>query len=289
MSTPSTITQTLPHPHTSHYAYSRGQAYQTSPHRYTSNNPTLNGSSRLAQSYNSFPNNTPTSVTRNSSQNSSSRLYQNQKMPTSQSTSALHNSRKRERSRGPDWNEFYKNGPPKEKIVSDDESPPPASKAGPKRTENERPTHTTSAPVRDGSYEHAAKKRRTGQGNAYQPEHFHQPAYSYHGGSHEGSSGANTVSTDRTTSLQTTAPTSLGSHTSQGSAGVYLDESAVGQKRKRVTCQQVADDKKRKDIEIIGEAYASYVPPPKPTIKAKDVNVPQVQDVGPEDSCKVTG
>ncbi|KAL8823659.1 MAG: hypothetical protein Q9191_005657 [Dirinaria sp. TL-2023a] len=243
------------------------------------NNHTLNGASRLAQSYNSFSNNTPTSVTRNSSQNSSSRQHQPQKVPSPQPASAVQNSRKRERSRGPDWNEFYKNGPPKEIIViDDDDSPPPVGKAPSRRMDNEQPTHATRVPPRDGSYEHAAKKRRTGQGNAYQPEHFHQPAYSYHSGSHDDSREANTVSTDRTTSLQTTAPTSLGSHTSHGSAGLYVDDTVVGQKRKRVTRQQVADEKKRKDIEIIGEAYASYVPPPKPTIKAKDVNVPQVQD-----------
>ena len=146
--------------------------------------------------------------------------------------------------------------------------------------ENERPNHTSRTVVRNDSFEqHAAKKRRTAQGNAYQQDQHHQPAYSFHSRSHEGSSGANTVSTDRTTSLQTTAPTSLGSHTSQGSAGVYLDDGVVGQKRKRITRQAVADEKKRKDIEIIGEAYASYVPPPKPPIKAKDVHVPSIKDV----------
>lgn len=280
MSTPSTITQTLPHTHTAHYAYSTGQPYQTSPHRYASNNPTFNASSRLAHSYNSFPNNTPASITRNSSQHSSSRQLQTHNMPTSQAASALQNPRKRERSRGPDWADFYRNGPPKEIIVIDDDTPPPASKMASRRMENERPTHNTRTAARDDSDEHAAKKRRMGQGNAFQPEHFHQPAYSYYNGSHDGSSGPNSASTDRTTSLQTTAPTSLGSHTSHGSAHAYLDDAVIGQKRKRVTRQQVADEKRKKDIEIVGEAYASYVPPEKPITKAKEVNVPQVQDVG---------
>lgn len=151
--------------------------------------------------------------------------------------------------------------------------------------ENERPNHTTRTLVRNDSFEqHAAKKRRTAQGNAYHQDPYQQPAYSYKGRSDQDSSGANTISTERTTSLHTTAPTSLGSHTSQGSAGAYLDDAAVGQKRKRVTRQAVADEKKRQDIEIIGEAYASYVPPPKPPIKAKDVHVPPIKDVSTDPS-----
>ncbi len=200
-------------------------------------------------------------------------------MPTSHSVSSVQSSRKRERSRGPDWNEFYKNGVPKEIIVIDDDTPPPPEKAELRRMENERPNPNTRAVVRNDSFEqHAAKKRRTAQGNTCQQDPY-QPAYSYKTRSNEGSSGANTISTERTTSLHTTAPTSLGSHTSQGSAGAYVDDGVVGQKRKRVTRQAVADEKKRQDIEIIGEAYASYVPPPKPPIKAKDVHVPPIKDV----------
>ena len=192
----------------------------------------------------------------------------------------MQRSRKRERSRGPDWNDFYKNGPPKEIIVIDDDTPPPAKKSDTGRVENERPNHTTRTVVRSDSFEqHAAKKRRTAQSSVYHQDQYNQPAYSYQGRSDGGSSGANTISTERTTSLHTTAPTSLGSHTSQGSVGTYLDDGVVGQKRKHVTRQAVADEKKRKDIEIIGEAYASYIPPPKPAIKAKDVHVPPIKDV----------
>jgi dual-specificity kinase len=280
MSTPSTLTATLPPPHTSHYGYSRGQPYQTSPHRYASTNSAMNGSSRLAQSYNHYSNNTPASIPRNPSHTSLPKQQPSQAMPTSHSASSVQSSRKRERSRGPDWNEFYKNGVPKEIIVIDDDTPPPPEKPETRRMENERPNHTTRTLVRNDSFEqHAAKKRRTAQGNAYQQDPYQQPAYSYKTRSDEGSSGANTISTERTTSLHTTAPTSLGSHTSQGSAGAYLDDGVVGQKRKRVTRQAVADEKKRQDIEIIGEAYASYVPPPKPPIKAKDVHVPPIKDV----------
>lgn len=55
----------------------------------------------------------------------------------------------------------------------------------------------------------------------------------------------------------------------------------MGQKRKRVTRQQTADEKKRKEIEVVGDAYSSYVPPPRPPIKAKEVHVPQLRDVRP--------
>lgn len=282
MSTPSTITATLPPPpHTSHYGYPRGQPYQTSPHRYTSTNSAVNGSSRLAQSYSNYSHNTPASVPRNPSHNSSTKPQAPQTMPTSShSNLTSQSSRKRERSRGPDWNEFYKNGIPKEVILIEDDTPPPMNKPETRRIENERSNQTARTVVRNDSFEqHAAKKRRTGQNNAYHQDPYQQPAYSYHSPSGGGSSGANTISTERTTSLHTTAPTSLGSHTSQGSAGTYVDDGVVGQKRKRVTRQTAADEKKRKDIEIIGEAYASYVPPPKPAIKAKDVHVPPIKDV----------
>ena len=61
---------------------------------------------------------------------------------------------------------------------------------------------------------------------------------------------------------------------------MYLETGMVGQKRKRVTRQQTADEKKRKEIEVVGDAYSFYVPPPKPPIKAKDVYVQPVKDVG---------
>lgn len=236
-----------------------------------------NGPARITQSYNTFPNTTSASISRTST--ASKQPPPQQPLPNAHSTSALPQAIKKEREREPDWNEFYKNGVPKEIIVIDDDSPPPPKAMSSRRTENQRPYEPQRTMHRTDTFEHAAKKRRTGQGGGFQPEHFQQPAYSYHSSSHGGSSGHNTVSTDRTTSLQTTAPTSLGSHTSQGSAGTYFEEGAVGQKRKRVTRQQVADEKKRKDIEIIGEAYASYVPPPKPPIKAKELHVPAVKDV----------
>ena len=267
MSTPSTITATLPPPHSSHFGYSNHQNFSTNPGHYATNNSLLAGSSRLAPSY-SFPSNTPVSVARTSTISSSSRpLPPANTMAASQSTSTLQVSKKRERR--PDWHEFYKNGPPKEIIVIDDDSPPPHH-----RSENEHTNHTTrTVPIGD----HVNKKRRTGQAPAGEPARYQNGNYT--NTRSDAATGSSTISTDRTTSLHTTAPTSLGSHTSHGSSGTLMDDAVVGQKRKRVTRQQTADEKKRKEIEVVGDAYSSYVPPPKPPIKAKDVHVPPVKDV----------
>ena len=54
-----------------------------------------------------------------------------------------------------------------------------------------------------------------------------------------------------------------------------------GQKRKRVaTRQQIAQEAKRRETEINGDAFSSYRPPPRPPIKAAEVNVKVMQDVG---------
>lgn len=269
MSAPSTATATLA-PNPNHYGYSHHQAYQTNGATYPANNTILNGASHLAPSYNSFPNNNPSTSTARTSATSSVQRPTSTAMAASQSSSALNDSRKRERR--PDWHEFYKNGPPKEIIVIDDSPPPP------QRNGNERPNYTTRTVVGNGDAEHANKKRKTIQASAYDPVHLQQP-YSKTNTPNYGGTGSNTISTDRTTSLHTTAPTSLGSTNSAGASGSYLGEGVVGQKRKRVTRQQTQDEKKRKEIEVVGDAYSSYVPPPRPPIKAKEVHVPQLKDV----------
>ncbi len=257
------MTATLP-PHSPHYGYQ--STYSTNPASYAANNSFPSGSSRLAPSY-SFPNNTPGSISRTQTSSNPRQPTQSSTMPTSQSTSALQGSRNKDRR--PDWHEFYKNGPPKEIIVIDDDTPPPP----PTRKENVRaapPTQQAPAPARG---EPTNKKRRT----AYDAARVQQASYSHARTYSNGDSYSNTISTDRTTSQQTTAPTSLGS--SHGSAGAYIDDGQVGQKRKRVTRLQIADEKKRKEIEVVGDAYSAYVPPPKPPIKARDVHVPSIKDV----------
>ena len=265
MSLPSIMTATLP-PHNSHFAQ---HTYPSHSGSFAANNSIPTTSARLPASY-SFPNNAPASISRHPAVSTSTQHYHPTTMSSSQSTSALQGSRKRER--GPDWEEFYKNGLPKEVIVIDDDSPPPS-----RRKENTRAQPPKQA-MPTGS-EHASKKRRTGQGGAYDAARDQQASYSHARTYSNGNSVSNTVSTDRTTSLQTTAPTSLGSHTSRGSNQTYVEEGQVGQKRKRVTRAQIADEKKRKEIEVQGDAYSAYVPPPKPPIKAKEVHVPSIRDV----------
>ncbi|KAI4160047.1 MAG: hypothetical protein LQ342_006083 [Letrouitia transgressa] len=174
------------------------------------------------------------------------------------------------RSRRPNWAEFYKNGIP-DQVIYIDVTPEPA------KVEQHQAKQTMKASSNGGSnLEPATKKRRTGPANNYNARNF---SYSDQRRTQIDDSGSGTISTDRTTSQHTTAPTSLGSHGSHGSQGVYLDDQQVGQKRKRVTRQQAANEKKRREIETAGDAYSEYVPPPKPPIKAKDVHVPPVRDL----------
>lgn len=268
MSIHSTISATLPH--NSHYGYPSHRTSQVDSSLYGSNASIMNGSSRPAPSYNNhFPSSTPVTITRTPTNLSTSRQPPATTMSSSQSDSVLQGSRKGDRR--PDWHEFYKNGPPKEIIVIDDDSPPPA-----KRVENTRVNHTSRTLIKNDLAAHANKKRKTAQAPAYEPVSYQQQA-SYAKVRSDGDTGSDTISTDRTTSLQTTAPTSLGS--SLGSSGTYAETAVAGQKRKRVTRQQTADEKKRREIEVVGDAYSSYVPPPKPPIKAKDVHVPPVREV----------
>ena len=269
MSIHSTISATIPH--NSHYGYAGHRTSQVDSGLYGSNTSTMNGSSRPAPSYsnNNFHSSTPVSIARTPTNLSASRQAPATMMTSSQSNLAQQRSRKGDRR--PDWHEFYKNGPPKEIIIIDDDSPPP-----PKRIENTRVNYTSRTLIKNDQVAHANKKRKTAQAPVYEPVSYQQTSYAQVRSDADTSS--DTVSTDRTTSLQTTAPTSLGS--SLGSSGTYTEAAVAGQKRKRVTRQQTADEKKRREIEVVGDAYSSYVPPPKPPIKAKDVHVPPVREVG---------
>ena len=268
MSIPSLLTATVPHsPHLGHHSFPNHTPALGS---YASANNSLpNGPARLASSH-SFPNNNHNTSSRNSTASHSRQLPPLGNMPASHSTSKLQHEKPHKRERGPDWDEFYKNGPPKEIIVIDDDSPPPATK----RREAPRIDNTTQPG--SGAQQPAAKKRRTAQTSAYDSVRDYHGSYSNARTYSHGDTASNTVSTDRTTSLQTTAPTSLGSHTSHGSnGGAYVEDAVVGQKRKRVTRQQIADEKRKREVNIVD----AYVPPPKPPIKAKDVHVPIVRDV----------
>ena len=266
MSIPSTQTATLPPIHNSyHYSNSsRHEPYHSS-HSY---DPNRNPVSRLAPSYSNYSSHHPPSNPRTTTTSSSRAPPPSLTMGHSHTGAGTQPSSRRDRR--PDWEEFYKNGIPEEVIVIGDTPEPPKPEA--------RINYTTrTVPRADGTPEHASKKRRTGPANNINSRNF---SYSNMRPVEVEDSGSNTVSTDRTTSLHTTAPTSLGSHGSHGSSANYNENQVVGQKRKRLTRQQVAAEaKKKKEIDNANDAFYSYVPPPKPPIKAKEVQVPPIRDV----------
>jgi dual-specificity kinase len=179
-----------------------------------------------------------------------------------------------QRRRNPDWAAFYKNGIPREVIVIDDDEedpqPPPPRQPG-------QPTRTAT----NGSARHTDKKRKTTASTAYDPVYNNQhTSYSTTQTPYYDSPNHNSLSTDRTTSaLNTTAPTSLGSQVSNGHHISPLENSAVGQKRKRTRAVVQDEVKQAKRREQDDDPFSLYQPPPNPVIKAKDVYVQVVQDV----------
>ncbi|TAQ87849.1 hypothetical protein B7494_g3806 [Chlorociboria aeruginascens] len=203
-------------------------------------------------------------------------------MPVS-STSAKTNSKKRQRSkepREPDWHKFYKNGLPKEIIVIEDS---PSPKLSVSVISNAQANRT----VASGNNRHAAKKRKRNDGastydSVYEPGPPHSTDQSPQ---HKDSTSGSTISTDRTTSaIHTTAATSLGSHSSNGQNGFEVAEVQPGQKRKRTATRlQIANEAKRKELEVNGDAYSNYVPPPRPPIKAPDVQTSPTKNTKVDD------
>lgn len=283
MSTPSTLP-----PHHPNYGYSHHQNYQSTS-GYRASNNLLNGGSRLGAAYNP-----PTPSSNGTSSNSiglsdpprpaknavnSPRAESKSKaMPASAVSKPT--SKKRQRSeepRKPDWNNFYKNGLPKEVIVIDD-SPPPDPSASVVSNGH------TSQPL-GGSGRHAAKKRKRNEvGSAYDPVYQLEPESNEQSPRYKNSASGSTISTDRTTSaIHTTAATSLGSHSSNGQSGYEAVDVQPGQKRKRTATRlQLANEAKRKELEVNGDAFTNYKPPPRPPIKAPEVQVKQISDVSHE-------
>lgn len=290
MSTPSTATATLPP--NPHYGYSHHQQnYQSNGTSYRQNNAVLNGASRLAGGAffpGSSSNITSTGV------GSVTLPRPNQiNIPAAPQTetkgrtmSASHSisgqtSKKRQRSREPDWHSFYKNGLPKEVIVIDDDSPPPRVEDSFESPDGQA-QNQTSRTVPAGNSRHAAKKRkRDDVGSAFDPTYGN--GHTSNGNTpYKASGSGSSASTDRTTSaIHTTAATSLGSQYSHNGATIgYEEDLQPGTKRKRVaTRQQIANEAKRREIETIGDAFTNYKPPPRPPIKAADVLVRQAADV----------
>jgi dual-specificity kinase len=200
-------------------------------------------------------------------------------MPATSSMPSKQLSKKRQRSRDRnevDWEKFYENGLPKEVIVIDD-SPTP------EHSVSIAPNGHTNGTVAGGSSRHAAKKRkREDIGLAYDPVYQVVPHSNNQSPQYHNSASGSTISTDRTTSaIHTTAATSLGSHSSNGQNGYEAADVQPGQKRKRTATRlQLANEAKRRELER-DDRFSDYQPPPRPPIKAPDVQVKQVVDVSP--------
>jgi len=266
MSTPSTATSTVP-AHHSQYGYAHHNPYSNNTSSYPANNSLP--APRLTNSYHTFPSagstqpysrpQPPPIMTKQPSQSNS--------LSHSQSTSALSRSKRK-----PDWNDFYKNGVPDEIIVidSDDENP----------NHQPRGTGARQRGAAEALQPNAGKKRKLDQG--YEVEYHDSPTFSTHPAKFGNSSSASIGATDRTASLQTTAPTSLESYGRNGASNSYEDIRQVGQKRKRAPppkeTQTRAQLRKRQQ-EAASDAFADYIPPSKPLRKAADVHVQVIRDV----------
>ncbi|KAI5278964.1 hypothetical protein KEM54_004399, partial [Ascosphaera aggregata] len=104
--------------------------------------------------------------------------YQTQSHSTtvSQSASSSQTPRRRRRKEGcPDWNEFYKNGPPREIIiiVDDDDIPPSTENTSSGQTTT---TYSTQIQPQCGST-HSAKRRRTGEEGLLELSYYDQPTW----------------------------------------------------------------------------------------------------------------
>lgn len=256
MSTPSTTTTTLP-AHHSQYGYSHQNPYSANASSYPANNSVP--APRLTNSYHNFTAGNTLPYPRPQPSPQFSKQPSNSSMAPSQSASAMSD---RGQKRQPDWDEFYRNGIPKEVIVIHDDTPP------------KEPLRGRALKGSGVSTQPAGKKRKIEQ--AYDTTYDDRPSYSVNPPQYGGSSNPS-VSTDRTTSLHTTAPTSMGSYGSSNASNSYEDVN-VGQKRKRIPQKETRLQAKKKQQEI-SDAFADYVPPPKPPIKAPDVTVPVVPDV----------
>lgn len=308
MSTPTTATATLPHSHYNphHYPYSHHQHQpysQSNPASYRPTNPILPPASRLPfpTSLSSRPAShgislvasskdlelaplairADTNYTTSASSNTptmAAAVAHSRALPEPQQT------RKRRRSRGPDWEDFYKNGLPKEVIVIDDTPEPetPTSVAISSSTQLTNGRHANGS-VNGASNDlsrHVAKKRRRNDETAHYDPVYHNNIVGSHTSTPRripASPSKSTVSSDRTNSaIHTTAATSLGSLSS--SNGQYDHDAQPGQKRKR-TRQQIAIEARRRETGALTETYTSYRPPPYPPKKAADVPVKVIADV----------
>lgn len=275
MSTPSTATATHPSHHQS-YGYPHHPPYQPNTSYQTSNTT----GSRLANSYTYSVPSPTTAATTSLPYTQTPRLPAAASTPTAMTQPSGSSAAPAigSRNKQPNWTEFYKNGIPKEVIVIEDSPAPEHSKGAAPAPTRHHPS--TRPPPAAAAPEPAGKKRRTGIETAYDLSHYDRPSFSIIPPPIYGGNSSASLSTDRTASLHTTAPTSLGSQGSAGASNGVSHEAGIGQKRKRVaTRKSTRDEQKRRELEVTS-AFDSYIPPKQPLIKAKDVPVPVVRDVG---------
>ena len=270
MSTPSTAVATLPPPH--HQYYPRHQAYPAPPTSYTNGlqSTLVNGTPRLnPQQYQPYDQLTSSSsdqrrphITANP-RPTQPQLPPIQPPPSQVAHPTAMTTRSRRSARQPDWNEFFKNGVPREVIVIDDSPPPPNPQ-----------------PEQHGYDRHTDKRRKMGPSTTYDPVYRPQPTYSstltpYR----DNNSSANqTVSTDKTAPVyndsMSIAPSMAAPYQSHSTG-----QTATGQKRKRGTRADELKTAKRREVERPASPFTAYVPPPQPIIKAREVHVEIIPDV----------
>lgn len=170
-------------------------------------------------------------------------------------------SRKRRRSQEPDWDNFYRNGLPKEVIVIDDTPEPATNTNGLFAT-----THTNGNASVVAPFEHTATHQPV---QLVQPTGWDAASSGYHV-QYVGSS-TNTPF-QKPTFVHAAAPTSLWPDSQYG-------EAHAPPKRKRTTRQSVANEAKRRDVEGLGGPFPAYKPPPFPPKKVPNIHVRVVQDV----------
>jgi dual-specificity kinase len=269
MSTPSTIQAQHPQ---SQYGYSHQNPYPQNAYGYPAGNtlpaPRMTNSSYSHHNFTAGNTTLPTTRPQRSPLPSKQNSHSGP-MAVSQSTPALSAGNRSNSQRRPDWNEFYKNGVPKEVILIDDDTPPPT-----RRQVSRQGRRDGEAPLPQPT---AGKKRKIDQ--SYGQEYHDSPAFSTHPAHFGDTASVSSHSGTRTTSHQTTAPTSLESYGSNAASNSYEDMN-VGQKRKRAQPQkETRAQAKKKQQEATSDAFNDYIPPPVPVRKAPEVHVPVIRDV----------
>ncbi|KAK3302571.1 kinase-like domain-containing protein [Chaetomium strumarium] len=285
MSTPTTATATLPHysghrfryPHHQHQHQQQPSYTQPNTSSYRQPNPILPPVSRLA-----YPSPGYSSSASHASANGIAAVHLDHSRLAPQETDQLFTTmppanhqvqaqaqtqppRKRRR---PDWDTFYKNGLPKEVIVIED-TPEPEQLNG--ASSSAQPLSGRTLVAGDSSVNGSSMKKRKRDDDLTPFDPVHHSAIA---ASHTPSK--STIASDRTNSaIQTTAATSLGSLSSNGQ---YEYDTQPGQKRKRTTRQQIANETRRREAAIANDALAHYRPPPSPPKKARDVHIKVIPD-----------